>query len=269
MNKKLVAVIGPTASGKTRLGVFLAEKFNGEIISADSRQVYRKLDIGTGKDIDEYVSTKYHLIDIADVTEEYNLFRYKSDFINAYDDIVSRGKLPIMVGGSGLYVSSVIQDYKLKKWEQDINDLKDLETDAKKLKEYLSVTATEDLVFNVNSAVIGVRFDRKELKERITERLKQRLQTGMIEEVKQLLDNNISPQRLISLGLEYRYLTMYILGEISYNDMFQKLNSSIHAFAKRQMTWFRKMEREGVKIHWVERGDFNWSSEIVENFLKS
>jgi tRNA dimethylallyltransferase len=278
--KKLVAVIGPTASGKTHLGVRLAYKFNGEILSADSRQVYKKLDIGTGKDLDEYrinnTMVRYHLIDVVDVEEEYNLFRYKTDFISSFNDIVSRERLPVMIGGSGLYISSIIQDYKLKKWESTIDQFKELNKhneltpgDNKQIKELLSLAAKGDVEFNADSCVIGVRFERAELKKRITERLIQRLESGMIDEIRSLVDNNVSAQRLLTLGLEYRYITLHVLGELSYNDMFQKLNSSIHSFAKRQMTWFRKMEREGVKINWVEKGDLEQSSAIIENFLQS
>jgi tRNA dimethylallyltransferase len=278
--KKLVAVIGPTASGKTHLGVRLAYKFNGEILSADSRQVYKKLDIGTGKDLDEYrinnTMVRYHLIDVVDIEEEYNLFRYKTDFISSFNDIVSRERLPVMIGGSGLYISSIIQDYKLKKWESTIDQFKELNKhneltpgDNKQIKELLSLAAKGDVEFNADSCVIGVRFERAELKKRITERLIQRLESGMIDEIRSLVDNNVSAQRLLTLGLEYRYITLHVLGELSYNDMFQKLNSSIHSFAKRQMTWFRKMEREGVKINWVEKGDLEQSSAIIENFLQS
>jgi tRNA dimethylallyltransferase len=254
MRNKLVAVIGPTATGKTRLGVMLADKFNGEIISADSRQVYRGLDIGTGKDLNEYTSgdttIKVHLIDIAEPIEEYNIFRFKKDFSDSFKDITIRGKLPFTVGGSGLYLSSVLQDYKLISYNE-------------------KTAENSDSRFNFDTSIIGVRFERKEIKKRITDRLLQRLQSGMIDEVKNLIDSNVPVERLLSLGLEYRFVTLYLTGKLNYNDMYQKLNSSIHDFAKRQMTWFRKMEKEGVKINWVEKGDFEESSAIIEKFLIS
>jgi tRNA dimethylallyltransferase len=253
MNNKLVAVVGPTATGKTQLGVKLADSFNGEIISADSRQVYKGMDIGTGKDLNEYVingrKIKYHLIDIVEPAEEYNIFLFKKDFIKAFEDIGSRGRLPFIVGGSGLYLSAVIQDYKL--------EARNLTDDVKELS------------YKVSSCVIGVSYNKEEIRHRITKRLKARLETGMIDEVKALLEKGVPYQRLYDLGLEYKYIALHLSGELNYNDMYQKLNSSIHAFAKRQMTWFRKMEREGVIIRWVDKGDFDKASAIVEEFLES
>jgi tRNA dimethylallyltransferase len=262
MKNKLVAVIGPTATGKTQLGVKLAYRFNGEILSADSRQVYKGLDIGTGKDLHEFTykdtTIDYHLIDIIEPAKEYNIFRYKSDFIKAFIDVISRGKLPVMVGGSGLYISSVIQDYELKQWD-------DFPGFNPSSEQGITVAESE---LQTDSCLIGVHYERAEIRERITFRLKQRLQSGLIEEVKGQLDNNIPPERFFALGLEYKFITLYLLGKLNYNDMYQKLNTSIHAFAKRQMTWFRKMEREGLLIHWINKGDFEEASEIVENFLR-
>jgi tRNA dimethylallyltransferase len=297
MTNKLVAVVGPTATGKTRLGVKLAHKFNGEIISADSRQVYKGLDIGTGKDLNEYTieesKIEYHLIDIADPSEEFNMFRYKEEFIKIFKDIINKGKVPFMVGGSGMYLSAVIQDYKLQhgdfskeKWDElnvhPSTELTEMLIRQKKLHNKTEISSKERIIqavqsvsgegklsFEVISCVIGVKYERDKIKKRITERLSQRLQSGMIEEVSILLEKGVSPQKLISLGLEYKYLTLHLTGELSYNDMFQKLNTAIHQFAKRQMTWFRKMEKEGVQINWVERGNFEQSAEIVGKFLAS
>jgi tRNA dimethylallyltransferase len=297
MTNKLVAVVGPTAAGKTRLGVKLAHKYNGEIISADSRQVYKGLDIGTGKDLNEYTieesKIEYHLIDIADPSEEFNMFRYKEEFIKIFKDIINKGKVPFMVGGSGMYLSAVIQDYKLQhgdfskeKWDElnmhHSTELTEMLIRQKKLHNKTEVSSKERIIqavqsvsgegklsYEVISCVIGVKYERDKIKKRITERLSQRLKSGMIEEVSTLLEKGISPQKLISLGLEYKYLTLYLTGELSYNDMFQKLNTAIHQFAKRQMTWFRKMEKEGVQINWVERGNFDQAAEIVGKFLAS
>ncbi len=297
MHNKLIAVVGPTATGKTSLGVHLANLFDGEIISADSRQVYRGMDLGTGKDLGEYIAEgkniKYHLIDIADPSDEFNLFRYKKLFIESFTHITSAGKLPVMVGGTGLYISSVIQDYQLKEGDfsqanldrlnklsdeelisllpdqKILHNKNDLASRERIIKAVISGSGSSVLSFKVKSCVIGVHYEREEIRKRITSRLIQRLDSGMIEEVKALIDKGISPQKLISFGLEYKYITLHLTGLLNFNDMFQKLNTSIHAFAKRQMTWFRKMEKEGVKIHWVDKGDRKQSEQIVKKFLQN
>ncbi|RPI69276.1 MAG: tRNA dimethylallyltransferase, partial [Ignavibacteriales bacterium] len=269
-------------------------KFNGEILSADSRQVYRGMDIGTGKDKSEYFISnqqiRYHLIDIADPSEEYNLFRFKNDFIEAYKEIISRGKIPVMVGGTGMYLSSIIQDYKLIEGNPSLHDdldklppekLKDILINKKIMHNTTDLVSKDRIIkaivagsgenalsFKVCSCVIGVHYERDEIKKRITARLKQRLESGMIEEVKNLIAKGITIERLISLGLEYKFVALYLDGKLNYDDMFRKLNSSIHAFAKRQMTWYRKMEREGVKINWIEKGDFSKAEQIVKKFLE-
>jgi tRNA dimethylallyltransferase len=296
MSSKLVVVLGPTAAGKTSLAAHLAFEFNGEIISADSRQVYRGMDIGTGKDLSDYLvnnkQINYHLIDIAEPAEEFDLFTFKKKFIDSYRNIVSAGKTPFLVGGTGMYLSAIVQNYKLKEGDfspeaisyvsslgdeelrdrltelKSMHNISDLVSRERMVKALLSNMGSAELSFPVQSCVIGVLFKRDELKNRITARLKQRLDSGMIEEVKSLIQKGISLERLLFFGLEYRYIALYLNGDLSYNDMFQKLNSSIHSFAKRQMTWFRKMEKEGVMIHWVENGEFIKSKEIIERFLK-
>ena len=209
----LICVLGPTASGKTRYAVGLAERIGGEIISADSRQIYRRMDIGTGKDICEYGEVPYHLIDIRDAGEQYNVHDFQQDFFEAYNQILSRGKIPILCGGP---LSSAKSDSTLKTY------------------------------------FIGTLVDRDERNRRIDARLDARLEEGMIDEIRGLLDSGVPAEKLISYGLEYKFVTEYIIGERSREDMREKLAIAIHQFAKRQMTWFRGMERSGIKIHWVE-----------------
>lgn len=295
MQNILIAVVGPTATGKTSLGARLAYTFNGEIISADSRQVYKYMNIGTGKDFNDYIVNgkhiKYHLIDVEDPRNEYNLFRYKKDFIKIYNDIISANKIPFMVGGTGMYLSSIIQDYKLPEgnpllYEElnnmTIDSLKEILSSRKKIhnktdlvskdriiKAIIAAAGENILCLKVKSCVIGVKFEREEIKKRITVRLQQRLESGMIDEVKMLMDMGISLERLLAFGLEYKFAGQYLSGILNYNDMFQKLNTSIHSFAKRQMTWFRKMEKEGVEIHWVDKGNYEQSELIVKQFLKN
>jgi len=275
----LITILGPTASGKTSIAAQLAMDFNGEIISADSRQVYRGMDIGTGKDLIEFqkYNVKYHLIDIIEPSEEYNLFRFTKDFQSAFKLIKSKNKLPILVGGTGLYISAVLQSYILPEIiDEDVakklnsltttqlrevlinlkpklHNLTDLKSKDRLVKAILIEQAREKAmtsIFNLQSLNIGISLEREEIKKRITTRLKQRLDIGMVEEVKELLRKGITPEKLENFGLEYKFICQYIIGKLSYNDMFQKLNSAIHNFAKRQMTWFRKMEKEGVKINW-------------------
>ncbi len=293
----LVTVLGPTAVGKTSLSAKLAYEFSGEIISADSRQVYKGMDIGTGKDLDDYIvngtSVPYHLIDIIKPTEEFNLFLFTSNFKEAFEDISARGKIPILAGGTGMYLSSVLQKYDLKKSDFDPIKFDHLNSNSEnELRDMLismkpSLHNTTDLLdkerliraimieksaggrvgsdLNVNSLVIGISLHRETIKKRITERLKYRLNNGMIEEAERLLKEGVTPEKMRFFGLEYKFLAMYLSGELNYNDMFQKLNSAIHGFAKRQMTWFRKMEREGVKINWIEGPDINKARQFLLN----
>jgi tRNA dimethylallyltransferase len=284
MKHNLLTVLGPTATGKTRIASLLASELNGEIISADSRQVYIGMDIGTGKDLDEFKTRKvnYHLIDIVTPVEEYNLFRFTKDFHSAYNTITAKKKLPILVGGSGLYLSAVLQNYNLPEIKNSGGDaLNKFSLDE--LKEILfslkpSLHNTTDLIQKeriiqailieqankekekeetlLNSLNIGINPGRDEIKKRITKRLKERLEKGMIEEVQNLLKLGVTDEKLQFFGLEYKYLGLFVKGDLSYNDMYQKLNSAIHNFAKRQMTWFRKMEKEGVKINWFSGKDY-------------
>jgi len=284
----LITILGPTASGKTGLAATLAAEIDGEIISADSRQVYRGMDLGTGKDLQDYsVEGKqipYHLIDIADAGEEYNVYLFQKDFIKAYTKICMRGKKAMMCGGTGMYLESVLLNYELK--EVAVN--KDLRSDLEKLSDeeliqklktlrnVHNVTDTEDRERLIRAVeieegkrqkakgktgkefptfkhlVFGISVSREEIRKRITMRLKQRLDEGMLDEIRRLLDQGVTAQQLEFYGLEYKFLTQHVVGEINYNDMFQRLNTAIHQFSKRQMTWFRRMEKKGVQIHWIE-----------------
>lgn len=230
----LICVLGPTASGKTRYAVGLARELGGcEIISADSRQVYRGMDIGTGKDLAEYGEIPYHLIDIAEPGTQYNVYRFKEDFGKAYDDIKARGKFPILCGGTGLYINSVVNDYDFRS--------------STPLSESRAGQQTP-----LRTYVIGTKVDRDTRNRKIDARLEARLQEGMVDEVKGLLERGIPAQTLISYGLEYKFVTLYLTGEMDYEEMKTRLATAIHQFAKRQMTWFRGMERSGIDIHWVE-----------------
>ncbi len=292
MSFDLICILGPTASGKTKFAVQMALGCNGEIISADSRQVYRGMDIGTGKDLAEYrvtlstgevLEVPYHLIDIAEAGEKYNLFRYQSDFSRTYDDIVSRGKTPILCGGTGLYIEAVTGGYSLPEVPENVElrrelekksleeltcmlkDLKALhnttDTDSKKrvvraieielYKQQNPETIAYTHSRKLNTRFIGMLVERDERNARIDRRLKERLEGGLVEEVKKLLDSGLTPEDLIYYGLEYKFVTQYIIGIISYEDMVRALETAIHQFAKRQMTWFRGMERRGVQIEWV------------------
>lgn len=299
MTYSLITILGPTATGKTQLAARLASFYSGEIISADSRQVYRGMDIGTGKDLEDYYvdghQINYHLINIADPKEEFNLFNFKQLFYKSYNKIKKSSKIPFLVGGTGLYLSSVIQNYSLKLADRSDDKIKILNsldddqlvqllkskknklhnitdfTDRGRMIEALLIADSKGTYIideNINSFNIGVSFPRDEIKKRITERLKKRLNEGMIEEVETLINQSISYEKLVFLGLEYKYIALYLKGELNYNDMFQKLNSAIHNFAKRQMTWFRKMEKEGVKIFWINGNDFDEAKKKIEdNFL--
>lgn len=295
MEYNLISILGPTATGKTKLAAGLAYEFNGEIISADSRQVYKGMDIGTGKDLKDYIvegsQIPFHLIDIIEPTGEFNLFLFKNYFYKAYNSIFKKSKIPILVGGTGLYLSSIIQNYDLKKadFETDrINKLNNFDIasltnillklnpklhnttdllDKERIIKAILIAESNEQIQNeeieIRSLNIGIMPSRDLLKNRITERLKHRLQNGMIEEVKNLIDNGISYEKLNFFGLEYKYLGLYLKGELNYNDMYQKLNSAIHNFAKRQITWFKKMEREGVIINWIEGPDIIKAKEII------
>ncbi len=295
----LITILGPTATGKTKLAARLAHKYNGEIISADSRQVYIGMDIGTGKDFSDYIinqqQIKYHLINVIHPSEEFNLFMFKELFAKAFNEITSRGKLPFLVGGTGLYLSSIIQNYDLRKADFDSEKIVELENKSldelrqlttklipnihvkrdlmskERMIKAILVAEADERIKNfpqINSLVIGIKFERDEIKRRITERLKKRLSEGMIEEVKRLLDSGISFQRLESFGLEYKFISQYLAGKIGYDEMFQRLNTAIHQFAKRQTTWFRKMEREGVKIEWLNGADFEKACALIEENLR-
>lgn len=286
MQKKLITVLGPTASGKTAFAVALARTLDGEIISADSRQIYRRMDIGTGKDLSEYcVNGKpipYHLIDIRDPGDKYTLFDYQHDFHLVLKDILSRNKRPILCGGTGLYIESVLKGYHLPDVPVNPELRKSLE--GKSLKELTSILQSYRPLHNttdidtrkrairaieiahfqaqqttpthefppLESTLLGLYIDRELRREKITARLNARLQGGMIDEVQQLIGSGVSPDDLIYYGLEYKYVTLFVLGTISYEEMFRQLEIAIHQFAKRQMTWFRGMERRGVPIHWID-----------------
>ncbi len=284
--KEIVIVLGPTATGKTQLAAQMADALNGEIISADSRQVYTKMNIGTGKDYADYiVNGKHiprHLIDIHEPGYKYNVFEFQQDFIDVYHDIKKRNKLPIICGGTGMYIEAVTKGYKLisvpvnqelrKKLEhKTLLELEEIlrsykklhnktDTDTKKravraieIEEYYKIHP--DLTHSapqIHSLYIGILPGRENRRKSITERLHRRLDEGMIEEVQSLLNSGLNPEDLIYYGLEYKYITQYLTGHLSYNEMVNKLNVAIHQFAKRQMTWFRKMEREGAEIFWID-----------------
>ena len=283
---ELITILGPTATGKTGLAATLAARLDGEVISADSRQVYRGMDLGTGKDLDDYIVNgelvPYHLIDIADPGEEYNVFRFQKDFLGAFDDIQKRGKKAILCGGTGMYLESVLLGYDMKDVPvneslreslegQSTEDLIRYLSTLKEVHNVTDITDRERLVRAIEIAdcrmhkeegevkfpkfrhfIFGISLPREEIRHRITGRLNQRLDEGMAEEVKTLLASGLSPEQLEFYGLEYKYLTQYVVGKINYDDMFRLLNTAIHQFAKRQMTWFRRMEKKGVEIIWIE-----------------
>ena len=282
----LVAVIGPTASGKTSLAAALAHEWDAEIISGDSRQVYRGMDIGTGKELGDYVvggkPIPYHLIDIVEPGYKYNVFEYQRDFLKAYEDIRRRGRLPILCGGTGLYVEAVLKGYRLlpvpenpslrmsladKSLEEltallstykTLHNTTDVDTVKRAIRAieieeyYRHVPVTECSFPQLNSLIIGVSVERELRRRKITERLHRRLEEGMVDEVRGLLAEGVTPDSLIYYGLEYKYLTQYVIGELSYDEMVRGLEIAIHQFAKRQMTWFRGMERHGFDIHWID-----------------
>ena len=284
----LLAVIGPTASGKTAFAVRLALALGGEVISADSRQVYRGMDIGTGKDLEEYVvegqQVPCHLVDIVEAGYKYNVFEYQADFLRVWEDCRRRGVVPVLCGGSGLCVEAVLKGYKLLAVPvneelraslegmplpelaarlatyKKLHNTTEIDTPKRairaiEIEEYYRTHPYEEKDFpQLRPLIVGVEVSREVRRERITRRLHERLEQGMVEEVRQLLDSGVAPEDLIYYGLEYKYLTLYLTGKLSYDAMVEQLNVAIHQFAKRQMTWFRKMEREGFEIRWLDAG---------------
>lgn len=292
--QKMITILGPTASGKTSLAAALAARIEAEIISADSRQVYRGMTIGTGKDLDDYRQgdrlIPYHLIDICEPGTKYNLFQYQQDFHLIYNNIVARGVRPILCGGTGLYIESVLKGYALspvpqnqalrdKLADKSLAELTEMLEDLKRRNHSVmhnrtdvdtaqrAIRAIEIETYNlehptdnrtlppIDSVIIGVDINREERRRKITQRLKQRLEEGMVDEIRQLLDRGIAPENLIYYGLEYKFVTEYVIGKTSYEEMFRQLEIAIHQFAKRQMTWFRGMERRGFTIHWIDALD--------------
>ena len=292
--QKMITILGPTASGKTSLAAALAARIDAEIISADSRQVYRGMTIGTGKDLDDYRQgdrlIPYHLIDICEPGTKYNLFQYQQDFHLIYNNIVARGVRPILCGGTGLYIESVLKGYALspvpqnqalrdKLADKSLAEFTEMLEDLKRRNHSVmhnrtdvdtaqrAIRAIEIETYNlehptdnrtlppIDSVIIGVDINREERRRKITQRLKQRLEEGMVDEIRQLLDRGIAPENLIYYGLEYKFVTEYVIGKTSYEEMFRQLEIAIHQFAKRQMTWFRGMERRGFTIHWIDALD--------------
>ena len=295
----LLAVLGPTASGKTRLAVELAEEFGGEIISADSRQVFRRMDIGTGKDLAEYGKTPYHLIDILEPGDEFSVFAFQRLFLKVFAEISSRERLPILCGGTGMYLDAALRGYRMveipenKAWRAELEGASNEELvkrlvklrpeqhnntdllDRQRIIRALEIARfTPDIDSNNDSfpdikpLVIGIRRERSDLRRRITERLRRRLQEGMIDEARRLSDEGVTWERLDYYGLEYRFAGAFLRGELSENDLFQKLNSAIHNFAKRQETWFRRMERCRVPINWVD-GNGDMAAEAKQLVLNN
>ena len=286
MKIDLITILGPTASGKTPLAAALADRLGTEIISGDSRQVYRRMDLGTGKDLVDYTvegrQVPYHLIDIVEPGYKYNVFEYQRDFLKAYQEITAKNKLPILCGGTGMYIESVLKGYRLlpvpenpelraslegKTLEEltgilegykKLHNSTDVDTAKRairaiEIEEYYKQQPAEYREFpSLKSLIIGVDIDRELRREKITRRLKQRLDEGMVEEVRGLLAEGIDPENLIYYGLEYKFLTQYAIGELTFEEMFHQLETAIHQFAKRQMTWFRGMERRGFTIHWLD-----------------
>ena len=292
----MITILGPTATGKTAFAAQLAHQIGGEVISADSRQVYRGMDIGTGKDIEDYLvngqKVPYHLVDIVEPGYEYNVYEFQHDFLKAYEDVVSRKKIPVLCGGTGMYLEAVLNGYELLKVPDNDelrktlrpksmeelavlfesykspHNLTDL-TDRRRLVRAIEIAdyykKHEGSVKNfpkIESVVFGIHFERSEIRERITARLKKRMGEGMTSEIKTLLQKGVTPDQLKFYGLEYKFLTQYELGEISKDEMFRLLNIAIHQFAKRQMTWFRRMEKRGHRIHWID-GNLSMKEKIA------
>ena len=286
MNSDILVVLGPTASGKTAFAARLAFELGGEVVSADSRQVYKEMNIGTGKDYGDYQVGEryipYHLVDIAEPGTRYNVYEYQKDFLKVYEELKSRNVLPVLCGGSGLYVEAVLKGYKLihvppdpelrnSLYGKSLEELKDIllsyrqnlhnTTDLTSIKravraieiaKYYSEHPEIDFDYpEIKPFIFGIACERTVQRQRITQRLRERLEEGMIEEVEHLMKNGLSSKDLEYYGLEYKYVVKYLVGELSYQQMFEQLNTAIHQFAKRQMTWFRRMERNGMKIHWI------------------
>ncbi len=296
MDYNLLTILGPTAAGKTSLSAQIANRFNGEILSADSRQVFIGMDIGTGKDIKDYTiddnQVPYHLIDIISPKDEFSMFQFRKLFYESFLEITKRNKLPILAGGTGLFIHSILKNYSMQEVDfsgdrfeelsqKELKELTDILrrinsslhnttdlTEKKRVIKAIIIAESSDNEFippvNINSFVIGVRVERSKIKENIKIRLKERLENGMIEEAQKLIADGITFEKLHFFGLEYKFLALYLSGELSYNDMQQKLYSAICEFAKKQMTWFRKMEKEGIKIHWIEGPDFNAAEKLIE-----
>jgi tRNA dimethylallyltransferase len=303
-NYNLLIILGPTASGKTRFAASLARHIDGEIISADSRQVYKQMNLGTGKDYDDYTvdgaQIPYHLIDLFEPGYKYNVYEYQKDFLKVFKLILQQGKFPVLCGGTGMYIEAVTKGYKLiavpvnpglreKLKDKSLPELEEIlsrykrlhnKTDSDTVKRAIRAIEIEEYYKSnpVNSPempvikplFIGIDIDRETRRVRITERLQKRLKSGMIEEVENLLKSGIGEDDLIYYGLEYKYITLYLSGKIDYKQMYEQLNIAIHQFAKRQMTWFRKMEREGTLIHWLDGGltPEQFYKEVMTVFLK-
>ena len=307
-NNKIIVVLGTTASGKTKLGVDLARKFNGEIISADSRQVYRGMDVGTGKDLDEYKNIPYHLIDVVNPNTKFSLAKYQKLAFGAIDDILKRGKTPIIVGGTGLYLQAVVDNYNLSGARPDKELREKLERKSagelflelkkinskfaerlneserknrRRLIRYIEIMqdkgaekkgvshpiGCETPKAKYDFLLLGLTWPRETLKERIYKRLMERLEKeNMVGEVKELHKDGVSWKRLESFGLEYKYISLYLQGKLDYEEMVEKLNIAIRQFAKKQMTWFRRWEKQGRKINWVKDGEE--AEKLVREFLK-
>ena len=300
----MVTILGPTASGKTEVAANLAYLLGGEVISADSRQIYRNMDLGTGKDLEEYringTNIPYHLIDIAEAGYQYNVFEYQRDFLKVYQELKIKGIFPVMCGGSGMYLEAILKGYRLiqvpinekrraglqllpldslKKilsGYKTIHNTSDIENSKRairaiEIEEFCLAHPETDLSFpKINSLIVGIRIEREVRRRKITARLHQRLTNGMIDEVQKLLDHGIKPDDLTYYGLEYKYITNYLLGHLNYEQLVTDLNTAIHQFAKRQMTWFRKMERDGFKIRWLD-GELPTDEKTVKilSWLKS
>ena len=299
----LITILGATATGKTKVATSLANKISTEIISADSRQVYKNMDIGTGKDISDYSikgkQIPYHIIDIKKAGDKYNIYEYQQDFLTAFNIITSKNKTPILCGGSGMYLEAALKGYKLVavpdniKLRTDLNtkEIDELikilssykklhnssDTDNKKrliraieIEEYYKTNSEINFEYpQINSLIIGISLDRDSRRQKITERLKLRFKEGMINEVEELMKQGVDKETLIYYGLEYKFITQYLIGQLSYNEMFKSLEIAIHQFAKRQMTWYRRMEKQGTKIHWIDaKMDIDEKIIIIEKLLK-
>lgn len=301
-----ITIIGPTASGKTGRAVSIAEALNGEIISADSRQVYKKMDLGTGKDLDEYGHVPYHLIDICEAGEKYNLYRYLSDFHNAYNEIIRSGKFPVICGGTGMYVESALSGISLPdvpvnnslrsvlkgksldeltellKSYKTLHNITDVDTEKRavraiEIEEFyknnpvLSQQADRKISRPLKSLIIGIDIPRDERRKRISFRLDQRLESGMVDEVRSIIEGGVPPEDLIYYGLEYKFVTLHVIGRLSFDEMRSQLEIAIHQFAKRQMTWFRGMERRGFQIKWLpfDMGKDEFIKEVVSSLKKN